>query len=115
MLILVSYNESTKSSFGSFKVKVQQVRNRKAPGGVFKTSNQIQSLTSCPLDPCATKYWGEVSSRCPSAFYNVVYQTARNDLLDLHSLGLLEEARQGNAYVFFAPEDLRERLRALST
>ena len=46
--------------------------------------------------------------------HNVVYQTARNDLLDLHSLGLLEKARQGNAYVFFAPEDLRERLSALS-
>lgn len=46
--------------------------------------------------------------------HNVVYQTARNDLLDLHSLGLLEKARQGNAYVFFAPADLRDRLSALS-
>ena len=47
--------------------------------------------------------------------HNVVYQTARNDLLALHSLGLLEKARQGNAYVFFAPEDLRDRLSALAT
>ncbi|MFA7270603.1 MAG: Fic family protein [Sterolibacterium sp.] len=46
--------------------------------------------------------------------HNVVYQTARNDLLDLHNLGLLEKARQGNAYVFFAPEDLRDRLTALA-
>lgn len=46
--------------------------------------------------------------------HNVVYQTARNDLLDLHSLGLLEKARQGNAYVFFAPADLRDRLSTLS-
>ena len=46
--------------------------------------------------------------------HSVVYQTARNDLLDLHSLGLLEKARQGNAYVFFAPEDLRDRLAALA-
>ncbi|MCX7166004.1 MAG: Fic family protein [Rhodocyclales bacterium] len=45
--------------------------------------------------------------------HSVVYQTARSDLLDLHSLGLLEKARQGNAYVFFAPEDLRDRLSAL--
>lgn len=46
--------------------------------------------------------------------HNVVYQTARNDLLDLHALNLLERQRQGNAYVFFAPDDLRERLLALS-
>ncbi len=43
--------------------------------------------------------------------HGVVYQTARNDLLDLESLGLLERQKQGNAYVFFAPADLRERLR----
>lgn len=46
--------------------------------------------------------------------HNVVYQTARSDLLDLHSLGLLDKARQGNAYVFFAPENLRDRLTALA-
>jgi DeoR/GlpR family transcriptional regulator of sugar metabolism len=43
------------------------------------------------------------------------YQTARNDLLDLHELGLLKKARHGNAYVFFAPEDLRDRLATLAT
>jgi Fic family protein len=46
--------------------------------------------------------------------HNVVYQTARNDLLDLHAPGLLEKQKQGNAFVFFAPEDLRERLSALA-
>jgi len=46
--------------------------------------------------------------------HNVVYQTARNDLLDLESLGLLERQKQGNAYLFFAPEDLRSRLEKLS-
>ncbi len=40
----------------------------------------------------------------------VVYQTARNDLLTLEQLGLLEKTKQGNAYVFYAPADLRERL-----
>ena len=45
--------------------------------------------------------------------HSVVYPTARNDLLDLHTLGLLEKARRGNAYIFFAPEDLRDRLSAL--
>lgn len=46
--------------------------------------------------------------------HNVVYQTARSDLLDLQQCGLLERGKQGNAYVFFAPPDLRERLAALA-
>lgn len=46
--------------------------------------------------------------------HNVVYQTARSDLLDLESIGLLERQRQGNAYLFFAPDDLRDRLEKLS-
>ena len=46
--------------------------------------------------------------------HNVVYQTARSDLLDLESVGLLERQKQGNAYVFFAPDDLRDRLEKLS-
>lgn len=46
--------------------------------------------------------------------HNVVYQTARNDLLGLLKLGLLEKVTQGNAYIFYAPEDLRERLSELA-
>ena len=45
---------------------------------------------------------------------NVVYQTARCDLLDLDAVQLLERQKRGNAYIFFAPEDLRERLKRLS-
>jgi Fic family protein len=44
----------------------------------------------------------------------VVYQTARRDLLELEDLGLLEKTKQGNAYIFYAPADLRERLNTLS-
>lgn len=46
--------------------------------------------------------------------HNVVYQTARNDLIQLHQRGLLERGKQGNAYVFFAPPDLRQRLTDLA-
>jgi Fic family protein len=46
--------------------------------------------------------------------HNVVYQTARSDLLGLHELGLLEKAIQGNAHVFYAPENLRELLAELA-
>lgn len=44
----------------------------------------------------------------------VVYQTARQDLLELESLGLLERTKQGNAYVFYAPANLRERLNTVA-
>ena len=39
---------------------------------------------------------------------------ARRDLLELEAQGLLEKARQGNAFVSFAPADLRERLADLA-
>jgi Fic family protein len=40
------------------------------------------------------------------AVHNVVYQTARADLLDLEHLGLLGKEKQGNAFVFYAIADL---------
>ena len=43
-------------------------------------------------------------------FHGVVYQTARTDLIDLEALGFLERFKQGSAFVFYAPEDLRERI-----
>lgn len=46
--------------------------------------------------------------------HNVSYQTARTDLLELKDLGLLEMQKQGNAYVFFAPKNMREQLSDLS-
>ena len=42
--------------------------------------------------------------------HNVVHQTARSDLLDLASRGLLTFRRIGRRYVFRAAEDLRERV-----
>ncbi|RBY77712.1 Fic family protein [Geodermatophilus sp. TF02-6] len=46
--------------------------------------------------------------------HNVVYQTARTDLLDLFDRGLLEKRRESKAFVFVPPSDLSERLRALA-
>lgn len=48
------------------------------------------------------------------AVHNVVYQTARADLLDLERLGLLEKAKQGNAFVFHAVAHLEQHLETLS-
>lgn len=46
--------------------------------------------------------------------HGVVYQTARADLLQLSELGLLKQWQAGKAYVFSAPEDLRQRLTQLA-
>lgn len=44
--------------------------------------------------------------------HNVVYQTARADLLGLMRIKLLEQARMGRSYVFYPASDISERLRA---
>ena len=48
------------------------------------------------------------------AVHNVVYQTARVDLLELERLGLLEKTKQGNAFAFHAVDDLEQRLEVVS-
>jgi len=45
--------------------------------------------------------------------HGIVYQTARVDLLELARLGLLEQGREGRAFVFVAPDDLEARLTRL--
>jgi hypothetical protein len=45
----------------------------------------------------------------------VTYQTARTDLLDLVDLGLLGKSKAGRAFIFIAPEDLRDRLEAIKS
>lgn len=42
--------------------------------------------------------------------HNVAYGTARSDLLGLAELGLLEQTKRGRAFVFIAPDDLRQRI-----
>jgi len=46
------------------------------------------------------------------AVHDVVYQTARADLLGLEALGLLVKFKQGNAFVFHAAENLAERFQS---
>lgn len=45
--------------------------------------------------------------------HNVVYQTARTDLLVLARHGVLEQATRGKKMVFSAPPDLAERLKSM--
>jgi Fic family protein len=45
--------------------------------------------------------------------HNVVYQTARTDLLDLKMRGVLQQKKKGRQMVFAVPNDLAEKLRKL--
>lgn len=46
--------------------------------------------------------------------HGVAYQTARTDLLDLESLGLLVRRKRGNAYEFYPQQDFQSRLQVLA-
>lgn len=45
--------------------------------------------------------------------HGITNQTARTDLLGLVELGLLDQGRQGKAFVFIAPADLKRRIGSL--
>lgn len=49
------------------------------------------------------------------AAHDVVYQTARTDLLDLAERGLLTRIKIGNRFVFTVSPDLNDRLRSLAS
>ena len=67
---------------------------------------QLSLVTRALKDP-GTRY--TIQSHKKS--HNVVYQTARADLLDLAEKGLLEKKKIGKTYVFFVPINLVERLK----
>jgi Fic family protein len=45
--------------------------------------------------------------------HNIVYQTARTDLLDLHKRGVLQQMKKGKQMVFTVPKDLAGILKKL--
>jgi Fic family protein len=54
----------------------------------------------------------EYSIESHRSSHDVVYQTARADLLDLTARGLLEKRRLARRFAFFPPVDLSEKVRA---
>ena len=47
--------------------------------------------------------------------HQITPQTARTDLLQLVDLNLLEKFKRGRAFIFAAPEDLRQRVEAAAS
>lgn len=63
----------------------------------------------------ALKHPGEVYRVAKhQAVHDVVYQTARADLLALEEVGLLHKTKQGNAFVFYAAENLAEKIEVMN-
>jgi Fic family protein len=69
---------------------------------------QVALLTHALRTPGAT-----YTFRGHAASHAVVYQSARNDLLDLEQRGLLVKRKSGRAFLFFPTEDLVDRLESL--
>jgi len=62
----------------------------------------------------AMKHPGEIYRVAKhQAVHDVVYQTARADLLGLKEFGLFMKIKQGNAFVFYAAPNLAERFKNL--
>lgn len=79
-----------------------------------KLRNHINHRQGALLNHALRNPGAEYRVETHRRLHDVVYQTARRDLLDLEALGLLEKTQQGNAFVFIAPMDLRARLTTLA-
>jgi len=79
-------------------------------GGATELNYRQQALMAHALRKPGARYTIEGHRRS----HAIVYETARNDLLALARLELLETRRSGRAFTFFAPADLAERLQKLT-
>ncbi|MCX6904077.1 MAG: hypothetical protein NTW03_11510, partial [Verrucomicrobia bacterium] len=60
-----------------------------------------------------TQFRATINKTSHQKSHNVVYQTARTDLLDLQTRGMLETKKRGRKMAFIAPQDLAARLRKM--
>ena len=93
------------------ETKSKEVRETEALlRGATGLNHRQQALIAHALRKPGTRYTIEGHRRS----HAIVYETARNDLLALARLELLETRRSGRAFTFFAPADLAERLQKLT-
>ena len=89
--------------------KVKEVRDveKLVKGSTSFNHRQLALLGNALRDP-----EGSYSFKTHAATYSVTHETARNDLLPLVDLGLLERRRQGRSFSFMPAADLADRLKA---
>lgn len=92
--------------------KTQEVRElqRKISGAVDFNHRQIALLSYTMKHPEAS-----VTAQSHMSSHNVVYETARQDLIGLERRGLLDKRRSGKAYVWTPVADLESRIHNLDT
>lgn len=95
---------------GYLQTKIEEVRQTDA---LLKQSGRFNhrqlALLSHGLRHPDTRYTIESHRRS----HDVVYDTARTDLLELAGLGLFSKRKRGRSYVFLTPSDLATRLAGL--
>ena len=79
---------------------------RHAPRLVDNLNHRQVALLSHDLRHAGHGYTVESHKRS----HQIATQTSRTDLMNLAKLGLLEQRKRGRAFVFFAPQDLSERI-----
>ncbi|MBI5041775.1 MAG: Fic family protein [Gammaproteobacteria bacterium] len=84
---------------------------RHAPGLSEDLNHRQVALLSNALRHPGQDYTVESQRRS----HRITMQTARTDLLRLTERGLLEQRKRGRAFVFRAPDDLRERITAAAS
>ncbi len=91
--------------------KVKEVRDveKLVRGSTSFNQRQLALLGDALRDPEAS-----YSFTTHAATNNVTHETARNDLIPLAQLGLLERRRQGRSFSFMPMPDLADRLKVLS-
>jgi Fic family protein len=87
--------------------KITEVRQVEAllRGSVDLKHRQLALLSHALKHP-GTRYTIQSHRRS----HNIVYETARTDLLDLAARGLVQQRKSGRSYVFYAPSNLRTLL-----
>jgi Fic family protein len=93
------------------KHKVKEVRDveKLVKGSANFNQRQLALLGNALRDPDAS-----YGFKAHAATHGVTHETARNDILPLVELGLLERRRQGRSFRFVATADLADRLKALA-
>lgn len=91
--------------------KVRQVRRVEA---LLKRSTELNHRQLALLSNALRRPGARYTIKSHQRSHNVVYETARTDLLELADKGLLSASKRGRSYEFVAPTDLEARLRRYS-
>jgi Fic family protein len=92
---------------GHLKRKMEEVRKTE---GLLKADAHLNHRQSALLSHALRHPDAHYTFESHQTSHDVVYQTARSDLLDLERRGFLNRSQRGRAFIFRVPSDLLARL-----